>query len=229
MGELWKVDLHCHTWYSRDSLMNPRDVVDRAVALGLNKVAITEHNNLAGARFLKQYAPDLFIVGEEIKTTQGEFIAYFVSEEVPKGLTPEETLARLHAQGAVISIPHPLDSWRRSALGETATRQYIEQVDAVEVFNARCLVSDDNDGAKALAKRFGKLMTAGSDAHTVDEIGNGYLLMPPFADNAASFRESLAQAQPVGRPSGLWVHFGSTWAKWRNTKPREGLEHEGAK
>jgi hypothetical protein len=220
MADLWKVDLHCHTWYSRDSLMNPRAVVDRALALGLDKVAITEHNNLAGARFLKQYAPDLIIVGEEIKTTAGEFIAYFVTEEVPKGLTPEETLARLRAQGAVISIPHPLDSWRRSALGEAATRQYIDQVDALEVFNARCLVSDDNDSAKALAKQYGKLITAGSDAHTVDEIGHGYLLMPPFADNAASFRASLAQAQPVGRPSGLWVHFRSSWAKVRNTKPR---------
>ncbi|QLQ07550.1 MAG: PHP domain-containing protein [Anaerolineae bacterium] len=94
----------------------------------------------------------------------------------------------------MISIPHPVDSWRRSALGEAATLKYIDQVDALEVFNARCLVSDDNDSAKALAKRYGKLMTAGSDAHTADEVGNGYLLLPPFADNAASFREPGAGA-----------------------------------
>lgn len=214
MPELWKVDLHCHSWFSRDCLMNPRTIIEMARLAGLDKLAITEHNNIEGARFLKRLAPDLIIVGEEVKSSIGEFIAYFVREEVPKGLTPEETLARLRQQGAVISIPHPADSFRRSALGEANARRFMDQVDAVEVFNARCLYRDDNDAALALAQRFGKHMTAGSDAHTPGEIGHGYLLMPPFSDDRASFLHSLGQAQVVGAPSGLWPHFASSYAKW---------------
>ena len=214
MPDLWKVDLHCHSWFSRDCLMNPRAILETALARGLDRLAITEHNNVEGARLLKQMAPELIIVGEEIKTTIGEFIAYFVSAEVPKGLTPEETLARLRAQGAVISIPHPADSFRRSALGEANAQRFVDQVDAIEVFNARCLYRDDNDTALSLARGYGKLMTAGSDAHTAGEIGHGYLLMPPFTDDRASFMHSLSQAQAVGTPSGLWPHFASTYAKW---------------
>ncbi|MFZ1265862.1 MAG: PHP domain-containing protein, partial [Anaerolineae bacterium] len=160
MPELWKVDLHCHSWFSRDCLMNPRAIIETARVRGLDKLAITEHNNVEGARYLKRLAPDLIIIGEEVKSSAGEFIAYFVQEEVPKGLSPEETLARLREQGAVISIPHPADSFRRSALGEANARRFIDQVDAIEVFNARCLYRDDNDAALALARRYGKLITA---------------------------------------------------------------------
>lgn len=214
MPDLWKVDLHCHSWFSRDCLMNPRAIIETALARGLDKLAITEHNNVEGARLLKRMAPNLIIVGEEIKSTVGEFIAYFVSEEVPKGLSPEETLARLRAQGAVISIPHPADSFRRSALGEANTQRFVDQVDAIEVFNARCLYRDDNDAALSLARRYGKLITAGSDAHTIGEIGRGYLLMPPFSDDGPAFMRSLGAAEAVGTPSGLWPHFASTYAKW---------------
>ncbi len=213
-SQLWKVDLHSHSRYSRDCLLDPLAIIETARQRGLDKLAITEHNNLEGALLLKRLAPDLIIVGEEVKTTVGEFIAYFVREEVPKGLTPEETLARLRAQGAVISIPHPADSLRRSAVGEETARRFIHQVDAVEVFNARCLFREDNDAALALARRYDKLMTAGSDAHTLGEIGRAYLLLPPFDDNPASFLLSLRQAQAAGTPSGLWPHFASTYAKW---------------
>ena len=105
MTDLWKVDLHCHSWFSRDCWMNPRAIIETALERGLDKLAITEHNNVEGARLLKRLAPDLIIVGEEIKTTAGEFIAYFVTEEVPKGLSPEETLARLRLSLIHISEP----------------------------------------------------------------------------------------------------------------------------
>ena len=100
----WKVDLHSHTIYSTDCLTRPKALIRRARELGLDKIAVTEHNNLAGALAAKALAPDLVIVGEEIKTTQGEIIAYYVREEVPRGLSPQETIARLRSQGAVISI-----------------------------------------------------------------------------------------------------------------------------
>lgn len=212
---LWKVDLHTHTIYSKDCLTQTAKLVEQARRVGLQKVAITEHNRLDGALVAKAMAPDLIIVGEEIKTTHGEIIAYFVKEEVPRGLSPQETIARLRAQGAVISIPHPLDSVRTSAMRLTNVLQVIDQVDALEVLNARCVLDRDNVAAAALAQEYGKLLTAGSDAHTPAELGRCYLEMPPFEDNGESFLAALAQAKVGGIISPFWPHFASTYAKWR--------------
>jgi predicted metal-dependent phosphoesterase TrpH len=212
---MWKVDLHSHTIFSRDCLTRPEALIERARAIGLDKLAITEHNNLAGALYAKRLAPDLIIVGEEIKTTHGEIIAYFVTEEVPKGLSPQETIRRLRDQGAVISIPHPLDSLRQSAMGLENVLGVIDAVDALEVRNARCVRPLDNEAATRLAVERNKLHTAGSDAHILSELGQCHLLMPPFEDNAESFRQALAGAQVQGSVSPFWPHLASTWAKWR--------------
>lgn len=154
-------------------------------------------------------------MGEEIKTTHGEVIAWYVREEVPKGLSPQETLRRLRDQGAIISIPHPLDSLRGSAMGLENVLEIIELVDGLEVLNARCVRPADNDAARQLAETHGKLMTAGSDAHIPFELGHCYLEMPPFDDNPHSFLAALKEAQPKGRVSPFWPHLASTYAKWR--------------
>jgi hypothetical protein len=212
---MWKVDLHAHTIFSKDCLTRPGALITRARAVGLDKIAVTEHNNLAGALAAKALAPDLIIVGEEIKTTHGEIIAYFLQEEVPHDLSPGETIARLRDQGAVISIPHPLDSLRGSAMGRNNVLQIIDQVDALEVLNARCVAPADNRAAAQLAQEHHKRVTAGSDAHTLFEVGRCYLEMPAFADNAASFLAALDQARPAGKISPFWPHLASTYAKWR--------------
>ena len=223
-----KVDLHSHTIYSRDCLTKPEALIRRARAVGLDRLAVTEHNNLAGALRAKELAPDLIIVGEEIKTTHGEIIAYFVTEEVPKGLSPQETIRRLRDQGAVISVPHPVDSLRRSAMGLENVLAVMDLVDALEVRNARCVRAEDNVHAAALAAEHGKLVTAGSDAHTLFEVGHCHLEMPAFEDNPDSFRAALAQARPVGTESPFWPHFISTYAKWRKRiRPARynGIDH----
>ncbi|RIK36152.1 MAG: hypothetical protein DCC57_22720 [Chloroflexi bacterium] len=210
---MWKVDLHSHTVYSKDCLTPPAKLVAQARARGLDKIAVTEHNNLAGARAAKELDPDLVIVGQEIMTTRGEIIAYYVQEEVPRGLPPEEAIARLREQGAVISIPHPLDTLRGSAMGRENVMAILHLVDALEVRNARCVRPADNAAAAALAAAHGKLATAGSDAHTLFEVGRCRMEMPPFEDNAASFLAALSQAQPCGTESPFWPHLASTYAK----------------
>ncbi len=212
---MWKVDLHSHTIYSKDCLTRPEEAIARARRLGLDKLAITEHNNLAGALRAKELAPDLIIVGEEIMTTHGELIAYFVKEEVPRDLSPQETIRRLREQGAVIAIPHPLDSLRNSAMGLANVMEVIDQVDAIEVRNARCVRPQDNLAALALAQERGLLITAGSDAHIPFELGHCYVEMPAFEDDAESFVDALQSAKPMGKESPFWPHLMSTWAKWR--------------
>ena len=157
----------------------------------------------------------MIIVGEEIKTTHGELIAYYVKEEVPPGLSPQETIRRLREQGAVVAIPHPLDSLRNSAMGMANVMEVIDQVDAIEVRNARCVRPQDNLAALKLAQEHGLLETAGSDAHIPFELGYCYVEMPEFEDDAESFMDALQSAKPMGKESPFWPHLFSTWAKWR--------------
>lgn len=208
----WKVDFHVHTCYSGDSLTSLEAVIEACRGRGLDKVAITDHNTIAGALALSEMAPDLVIVGEEIKTKVGEIIAYFLTEEVPKGLPLEEAIARVRQQGGVVGVPHPLDRLRREALGRTHLLSIIEQVDLLEVFNARTVFPADNRRALELAREHGLLATAGSDAHTPGEIGQAYVEMPAFNDRD-EFLRSLAQGQIVGRLTSPLIHLASTWAK----------------
>ncbi len=208
----WKVDFHVHTCYSKDSRTPLEAVIEACRKRGLDKVAITDHNTIAGALALQKMAPDLVIVGEEIKTEVGEIIAYFLEEEVPKGLPLQEAIARVRQQGGVVGVPHPLDRLRREAIGLTHLLTIIEQVDLLEVFNARTIFPADNRRALELARQHGLLATAGSDAHIAREIGQAYVEMPPFNDKD-EFLRSLAQGRVVGSLTTPFTHLASTWAK----------------
>ena len=107
-----RTEFHCHTIFSKDSLTRPRSLVDTCRRKRIDRVVVTDHNTIAGARVAYALDPELVIVGEEIMTTRGEILAAFVSEEVPKGLSPQETIRRLKDQGAFISVSHPFDRWR---------------------------------------------------------------------------------------------------------------------
>jgi predicted metal-dependent phosphoesterase TrpH len=209
-----RVDLHCHTCYSRDSLTTYDELLHAMDRRGLDNVAITDHNLIAGAREFYARAPDRFLVGEEIKTTHGEMIALFIQEKIPPGLSPQETIARVHAQRGLIGASHPLDRLRSEALGRRTLEAIHEQLDFLEVFNARISFARDNRLARELAVRWGLPGSAGSDAHAPSEVGRAYVEIPPF-DDPASFLDSLAQGQIGGRLSSPLVHFFSTYAKWR--------------
>ena len=212
---LWRIDLHSHTWVSPDSNTNPKDLVERAREVGLAKLAVTDHNSIEGALEARALAPDLIIVGQEIDTAAGgELIAYFVTEQIPPHLSCEEAIARLRAQGAIISVSHPLDRLRGSAMGAANTLKIIDQVDALEVFNARCLLAADNRRAAALAAQHQKPGTAGSDAHTLREIGAAYVELAPFKGNAEAFLASLVLGKAAGRLTGVLPHLRSTLAKF---------------
>ena len=209
----WNVELHSHTYWSLDCLVQFEQIVALCQQRGVDKIAITDHNTADGALAFKKIAPELVIVGEEIFTTKGELLAYFVKETVPPGLTPQETIERLRDQGAVISVSHPFDMNRRGAWRQDNLDQIIDQVDAIETFNARCLTAGENDRALHYATENQLIGTVGSDAHTPGEYGRATLRMAPFT-NADEFRASLASAQSDTRRSPFHVHFSSIFAKW---------------
>lgn len=211
---LWNVELHSHTLWSKDCIVPFDRIIARCAALGVDKIAITDHNTSDGALAMAKIAPELVIVGEEIMTTQGELLAYFLQESIPARLTPEETIHRLRDQGAVISVSHPYDRLRKGAWHEADLLRIIDQVDAIEVFNARCIYHEDNDRARDMAAARGLRGTIGSDAHSRVEYGRATQRMVPFSD-PESFLDSLEQAEPNMQYSGNSVHLNSTTAKWR--------------
>ncbi len=213
MNNVWNVELHSHTMWSKDCLMSYETIIQKCKERGVDRIAITDHNTAEGALRMQQIAPELVIVGEEIMTTEGEILAYFVQETVPAGLTPDETIRRLRDQGAVISVSHPFDRLRKGAWEEPQLRRLIGLVDAIEIFNARCLYAEDNEKALAFATEHKLLGTAGSDAHSTPEYGMSMTVMKPFHD-ASEFLLNLQEANYIKRLSPFYVHGFSTTAKW---------------
>jgi predicted metal-dependent phosphoesterase TrpH len=214
MAEHWRVDFHSHTIFSKDGLTGIRGYIDAARRAGLDRIAVTDHNTIRGAREAFSLAPDLIIPGEEIMTREGELLGYFVREEIPTGLAPEEAISRLRAQGAAVSVSHPFDRFRHGAWREAALIRIFPLVDAVEGFNSRCLLAADNRRTAEFARARGLPITAGSDGHSSFELGACGLELPPFTDGP-SLRAALREATVFGRLLPWWVHFVSTYAKWR--------------
>ncbi|MCC7206338.1 MAG: PHP domain-containing protein [Anaerolineae bacterium] len=212
MSQRWKVELHSHTQYSKDSLVRPETFIAACRRRGLDRVVVTDHNTAQAGLRMAHLAPDLIIPGEEIMTPQGEILAFFVKATIPPMLSPAETIRRLRDQGAFISVSHPFDRLRKGAWRLEDLLQIVDLVDAVEVFNARCLFPQDNARALDFAHEHGKPGTVGSDAHIPYELGRATLRINPFED-AQSFAAALPTATHETRLSPFWVHGMSTYAK----------------
>ena len=206
------IELHCHTDASKDSLMQPATLLRSCRQRAVGLIAVTDHNTIAGALAVRALAPAMTIVGEEIMTTQGELLAYFVKEEVPRGLTPAETVTRLRAQGAIIAVAHPFDRVRHGAWRESDLAALLPQIDAVEVFNARCLFAADNARAADFARAHGLPGIVGSDAHSPIEVGWA-ALRGDMENTPAGFLAGLQSCEQVTRLSSPLIHFTSTFAR----------------
>ncbi len=212
MSQLIKADLHVHTCYSIDCLTPLERIAERCPRVGINCIAVADHNTIAGALRLKQIAPFQVIVAEEILTSAGEIIGFFLNEEIPKGLSPQEAISRIRKQGGLVGIPHPFGRslpWSSSPL---TSPQILSQIDIIEAFNSRTPFSSGNARSSRLAREQGKAASAGSDAHTLGEIGRAYVEMPEF-DGPHDFLKSLTQGKIVGRKSSYLVHSASMWAR----------------
>ena len=205
------IEFHCHTIYSKDSLTPPAKLVAACRRKGIDRVVVTDHNTIAGAREAQKLDPKLVIVGEEIMTTKGEILAAFVSEEIPKGLTPQETIRRLKDQGAFISVSHPFDKQRKGGWREEDLLEILPEVDAVEVFNSRCMLPRFNTEARQFAEKHNTPGTVGSDAHVTFELGRSLLLLEPFED-AAGLKKVIRAGIPKVKWTPQWIHLTSRYA-----------------
>ena len=197
--------------YSKDSLTRPEDLVKTCRRKEINRVIVTDHNTIAGARAAQAIDPDLVIVGEEIMTTRGEILAAFVIEEIPRALTPQETIRRLKDQGAFISVSHPFDRWRSGHWQEEDLLEILPDIDAIEVYNSRCMLPQFNQEAQRFAEKHNLAGTAGSDAHTAFELGQSIMELEAF-EGAEGLRSVIRRGVPRVRRSPAWVRFTSRYA-----------------
>jgi predicted metal-dependent phosphoesterase TrpH len=204
-----KVEFHCHTIFSKDSLTQPKALVDAARRKGINRLIVTDHNSIGGALEAKQIAPELVIVGEEIMTTCGELLTAFVAEEIPAGLEPGEAIRRLREQGAFISVSHPFDAMRGWELVDLLT--IIPLVDAIETFNSRCMDNRYNLAAQEFAHQHNLAGTVGSDAHSTMELGRATLTVEEFTD-ADGLRRVVRSGVENIRLSSPLIHLTSRYA-----------------
>jgi hypothetical protein len=209
---LLKADFHIHTKYSMDCRTELEDIIKRCQKLGINCIAVSDHDAIEGALKMKEIAPFKVIIAQEVLTYDGEVMGLFMKEHIPSRITIEEAIKRIKAQGALACIPHPFDPFRGLKFNEQGMERIAPLVDIIEVFNARCTFKKPNEEALAFAQKHNLPGTAGSDAHTIAEIGNVFVELPDFS-SPQEFLESLKKARIKGKRSSPFVHFHTTLAK----------------
>ena len=213
-----KIDLHVHTNHSQCALIKPEEIEQTALKRGLHGVAITDHNTIDGAREVLSYAKTIkVIIAEEIKTSHGEIIGYFLQERIPPLLSPVETIREIKKQGGVVSIPHPFDRLRSSRIQRDALEEIIDKVDMIEIFNARDIIIDKDEHLIEKAVSNNAVKVVGSDAHLKNEVGRAYMIMDDFS-SPQEFLNNLAAAQTVSRRSPVWVHLVTKFSKLLRSK-----------
>jgi predicted metal-dependent phosphoesterase TrpH/glycosyltransferase involved in cell wall biosynthesis len=204
--EFVHVDLHMHTDHSSDCATPAATLLEAAKAAGLDKIAITDHNEVSGAHEARALADEIggieVIVAEEVKTAdQGEVIGLFIEEKIPKGLTLQETIAAIRAQGGLVYVPHPFDRMHSVPDYENLLA-VVEDVDAIEVFNPRVAFSAFNEEAARFAQKYRIVAGAGSDSHVAAGLGSVKIRMRDF-DGPEEFLESLRDADIVRKKQSL--------------------------
>ena len=185
-----KIDLHTHSYGSPDGGLKQEDYQQALKSKQLDYIAITDHNEIEAALKIKEVLGNLgdrIIVGEEIKTTDGELIGLFLKEAVEPGKAPLKTAQAIHAQGGLVYVPHPFETVR-SGISMTALNEIEEHVDIVEVWNGRAYFDNQRENAKVWARQNEKVAAASSDAHGKSGWGTTYskIESTPTAKNLIS-------------------------------------------
>ena len=196
-------DLHMHTDHSPDCATPVDVLLETAKRRGLGAIAVTDHNEISGALEARERANGIkVIVSEEVKTAhEGEVIGLFIEEKIPRGMSMKETIDAIHAQGGLAYVPHPFDRLH-SVPDYEHLLKVVENIDILEVFNARVAVPAFNEEAARFAAKYRVVAGAGSDSHVPQGLGSVKIRMRDF-DGPEEFLESLRDADILHKRKSL--------------------------
>jgi predicted metal-dependent phosphoesterase TrpH len=168
-----KADLHVHTTYSSDSVITPKELVFYAKKRGLTAVAVTDHNTVEGAQKISKETDFLIIPGTEVSSLHGHIVGLNLNTLIPRGLSADETVDRIHEAGGIAIACHPY-AMLKGSVGKHVTGKF----DAVEAINASAFpFTRATSKAHQLAERLKLPKVAGTDAHYGPVIGQAYTLI----------------------------------------------------
>ncbi|HPX24889.1 MAG TPA: PHP-associated domain-containing protein [Methanofastidiosum sp.] len=208
MGKI-KLDFHIHSYHSPDGNMKSMDILENAITNNLDVISVTDHNSTKGGIETRNLAekkdmPIKVIVGQEVLTDSGEIIVLNIEEEIPKHLTLEETLS--YGKKGFIIAPHPFDKFRKG-IGH-AINSVKDEIDAIEVFNSRTIMSNHNKLAKTYAKINNIPGVAGSDSHFAEELGSSYFILDSKKSINSIFKSiEEGKISIYGRQTGIKPHL----------------------
>ena len=214
---------------SFDCLSDPRDIVRVAAERGLTHLAITDHDRIDVALEARELAPAglTVIVGEEVKTLDGDLICLFLERAIPPGLSVVDTIAAAREQGGLVGIPHPFDRRRRSILRDAAMASLAPAVDWVETHNAR-VVGRGNEDAAEFALEHGLPGVSVSDAHSIMEVGVAYTALDGDPSTPAGLLAALPSAEIVPGRASYLIRLWTPVAKGVNRMRGNGRVRFGA-
>ncbi len=198
-------DLHVHTSCSHDGYLRLSQLDRACRQRRIETVAVTDHDEIAGAlegRRLWEAGKlrTRVIVGEEVRTLQGEIIGLFLHERIPPAMSLAKTIQAIRRQGGLVYLNHPFGYTRRSAQLSLADLEGLwDKIDIVEIFNGRNWDQEANRRAQELALARHKPGGVGTDAHSAWEVGRSFVRMPDF-DGPETFLAGLYHASYVCRP-----------------------------
>jgi len=199
-------DLHIHTKYSQDSLLEPKKIIKVAKRRGLNVIAITDHNTIRGAlatlNAVSKQDNLMVIPGVEMRILDHDILCLFITEQPKRINDYAEFLDHARELNAVTILAHPYRKRKPLPLN------LIEGIDLIETFNAR-ISHEANIKAKTLAHKFHKSEAAGSDAHLSIEIGRAKTIIFQEPENLEELRNALLRGKRViiGKESPIIVHI----------------------
>lgn len=176
-----KADLHIHCHYSEDSWAKIEDIIETAVKNGIGCIAITDHDEFSAHLDIHDERV-IVIPAEEVSSAEGHILAYGIDRRIPRGMGVKETIDAIHEAGGIAIAAHPYRY--HSGLGEDNVIPEFDGVEALNGWSKR----KDNDRSDALAHSFGKIITAGSDAHVAHRVGESYVVIP---DTVTTWQEAL--------------------------------------
>ena len=180
-------DLHLHTMAS-DGTASALTMLERAEALGLDVIAITDHDRIDAAVAARAISAARnmhvqVIVGEEVSTLQGHLLALFISERVRPLRSLRRTIAEIHEQGGIAIPAHPLFPHflctQEGALRSVAAdRDPACHPDAIEGYNPTIFGKYVRGRVNRLAAELSIPIVGNSDAHVPAAVGRAWTSFP---------------------------------------------------